>query len=197
VKLVAATILTAALALCLTPMAAAKDLTKAEVCGQSGCAALPRDKNGDGLIQLRGSEGREVAAPPKAAPYYLLVWEFGPPAEGGQTARFATMYVPSADLVAAPGMKPGSVEWFGAAEPVLARVRAVARTLEPFPAPKRWPTAIAAPANPTPTAPTPAADGRAWLPWVLTAVATLIAIGLVFALGRRMIRVRRESALTV
>jgi hypothetical protein len=185
VRLVSAAVLVTALALSLTPMALAKELTQAQVCGQSGCAALPRDKNGDGLIQLRGSEGREVASPPKAAPYYLLVWEFGPPAEGGQTARFATMYVPSADLVAAPGMKPGSVEWFGAAESVLAKVRRAIRGLAPYSAPAQWPAAISAPADVSLSTSKPA-DARNWLPWALAGVGMLAALALAFLLGRRL-----------
>ena len=184
-KLVPATVLAVALALSLTPMAAAKDLTQAQVCGQSGCADLARDKNGDGLIQLRGSEGREVASPPKAAPYYLLVWEFGPPAEDGQTARFATLYVPSADLVAAPGMKPGSIEWFGAAESVLAKVRRAIRGLEPYSAPAQWPAVISAPAV-SPSASKPADDGREWLPWAAAGVAVLAALAFAFLLARRL-----------
>jgi hypothetical protein len=171
-------------ALALTPAAAAKDLTRAEVCGQSGCADLPRDANGDGLIQLRGSEGREVSPAPKAAPYYLLVWEFGPPAEDGQTARFATLYAPSADLVAAPGMNPGSIEWFGASEAVLDKVREAIRGLEPFAAPQQWPTAISPPPN-NPTATAPGSDRRDWTQWAFVAGAALVVIAVVFSLARR------------
>jgi hypothetical protein len=172
-------------ALALTPAAAAKDLTRAEVCGQSGCAELPRDRNGDGLIQLRGSEGRDVSPAPRAEPYYLLVWEFGPPVEDGQTARFATLYAPSADLVAAPGMNPGSVEWFGAPEAVLDKVRGAIRGLEPFAAPKQWPTVISPPAN-NPTASARGSDRRDWTPWAFAAGAALLVIAVVFSLARRL-----------
>ena len=175
-----------ALALALPPLAAAKELTKAQVCGRSGCAELPRNRSGDGLIQLRGSEGREVSAPPKEGPYYLLVWEFGPPAENGQTARFATLYAPSANLVAAPGMKPGSVEWFGASKAVLDKVRGAIRGLEPFAAPKQWPTAISPPANNPPTTSAPGSDGRDWTPWAFAAGAALVVIAGAFSLARRL-----------
>jgi hypothetical protein len=175
-----------ALALAVPPLAAAKDLTRAEVCGQSGCAELPRDKNGDGLIQLRGSEGREVSPAPKAEPYYLLVWEFGPPVEDGQTARFATLYAPSADLVAAPGMNPGSIEWFGASEAVLDKVRGAIRGLEPFAAPKQWPTAITPPASNPPTGSAPGSDGRDRTPWAFAAGAALVVIAVGFSLARRL-----------
>jgi hypothetical protein len=174
-----------AVALSLAPTAGAKDLTRAEVCGQSGCAELPRDKNGDGLIQLRGSEGREVSPAPRAEPYYLLVWEFGPPVEDGQTARLATLYAPSADLVAAPGMNPGSIEWFGASEAVLEKVRGVIRGLEPFAAPKQWPTVISPPAN-NPTASARGSDRRDWTPWAFAAGAALVVIAVVFSLARRL-----------
>jgi hypothetical protein len=174
-----------AVALSLAPTAGAKDLTRAEVCGQSGCAELPRDKNGDGLIQLRGSEGREVSPAPSAERYYLLVWEFGPPVEDGQTARFATLYAPSADLVAAPGMNPGSVEWFGASEAVLDKVRGAIRGLEPFAAPKQWPTVISPPAN-NPTASAPGSDRRGWTPWAFASGAALVVIAVVFSLARRL-----------
>lgn len=181
-KLVSATLLAAAVALSLTTGAAAKDLTKAEVCGQSGCAELPRDKKGDGLIQLRGSEGREVSAPPKIEPYYLLIWEFGPPVEDGQTARFATLYAPSADLVAAPGMKPGAIEWFGASEPVLEKVRGAVGGLEPFAAPKQWPAAIHPPAVGSLATSALPSDGRNWTLWGLVAAFVVVAIWL----GRRL-----------
>jgi hypothetical protein len=171
------------LALALTPAAAAKDLTTAEVCGQSACAELPRDANGDGLIQLRGSEGREVSPAPKAEPYYLLLWEFGAPVEDGQTARFATLYAPSANLVAAPGMNPGSIEWFGASEAVLDRVRQTSRGLEPFAAPKEWPRVISPPAN-NPTTSSPGSDRRDWTRWAFAAGAVLVVIAC--SLARRL-----------
>lgn len=174
-----------AVALSLAPTAGAKDLTRAEVCGQSGCTELPRDKNGDGLIQLRGSEGREVSPAPRAGPYYLLVWEFGPPVEDGQTARFATLYAPSADLVAAPGMNPGSIEWFGTSEAVLDKVRGAIRGLEPFATPKRWPTVISPPAS-NPTASARGSDRRDWTLWALAAGAALVVIAVVFSLARRL-----------
>jgi hypothetical protein len=179
-------LLAAAVALLFAPAAAAKDLTRAEVCGQSGCAKLPRDRNGDGLIQLRGSEGRKVSPAPTAGPYYLLVWEFGPPAEDGQTARFATLYAPSADLVAAPGMNPGSIEWFGASEPVLDKVRGAIRGLEPFAAPKQWPPVISPPANNPPTTSAPGSDGRDWTPWAFAAALALAVLAVVFSLARRL-----------
>jgi hypothetical protein len=181
-----------AVACALTPAAAAKDLTNAQVCGRSGCADLPRDKNGDGLIQLRGSEGREVLPPPSVEPYYLLVWEFGPPAEDGQTARFATLYAPSADVVAAPGMYAGSIEWFGASEAVLDKVRTAVRGLEPYAAPERWPRAISPPPIDAPSAPLASAR-RDWTGWAVAAALALIAVAIVFALVRR-IRVRRLRA---
>jgi hypothetical protein len=184
VKLVPATILAAVLALSLTPLAAAKELTKAQVCGRSGCAALPRDEGGDGLIQLRGSEGRQVVTAPKPAPYYKLVWEYATP--GDVPVRNATLYVPSADLVVANGMRPGQVEWFGAAESVLAKVRSSSRKLEPFSAPAQWPTAIAASADPPHVATAPPRDGREWLPWALAAVAVLAAIAIASLLARRL-----------
>ena len=181
-----------ALALAVPPAAAAKDLTRAEVCGQSGCAELPRDKSGDGLIQLRGSEGRAVSAPPSEAPYYLLVWEFGPPAEDGQTARFATLYTPSANLVAAPGMRPGSVEWFGASPAVLDKVREATSGLEPYAAPKRWPTVISPP-SPSPATSARASDGGEWARRALAAALALLVIAVVFSLARR-VRLQRPKA---
>ena len=176
----------AAVALLLAPAAAAKDLTRAEVCGQFGCAKLPRDRNGDGLIQLRGSEGREVSPAPTAEPYYLLVWEFGPPADDGQTARFATLYAPSADLVAAPGVNPGSIEWFGASVATLDKVRGAIRGLEPFAAPNQWPTVISPPANNPPTTTVSGSDGRDWTPWAFAAAAALVVLGILGWLSRRL-----------
>jgi hypothetical protein len=181
-----ATFVVFALALVVAPVAAAKDLTRAEVCGQSGCAALPRDARGDGLIQLRGSEGREVSAAPKTAPYYLLVWEFGPPAEDGQTARFATLYAPSAELVAAPGMEPGSIEWFGASAAVLEKVRRATAGVEPYSAPRQWPTEISPPALDAPAAPVVGTDGRDWTRWALSAGLALAAVAFAVLLARRL-----------
>ena len=174
------------LVLVVAPAAGAKDLTRAEVCGQSGCADLPRDKSGDGLIQLRGSRGREVSPPPKLEPYYLLVWEFGPPVEDGQTARFATLYAPSARLVAAPGIRPGSIEWFGASAAVLEKVRRATYGVDPYSAPKQWPTAISPPALDAPPAPAARNDGRDWSRWALSAGLLLAAAAVAFAFARRL-----------
>jgi hypothetical protein len=182
-----------ALALAIAPTAAAKDLTRAEVCGRSGCVELPRNKSGDGLIELRGSQGREVLPAPKLEPYYLLVWEFGPPVEDGQTARFATLYAPFVDLVAAPGMRPGSVEWFGASEAVLDKVRAATEGLEPFAAPKRWPATISPPSA-TSATPTQGSDGRDWTRWALGAALALAVIAVIVGLGRRLPLQRPRAA---
>lgn len=174
-------------ALSLTSPALAKDLTKAQACGESGCVALPRDENGDGLIQLRGSEGRPPAPPPKAAPYYTLNWEFGRPSKDGPSVRFVTLYVPSADLVAAPGMDLGSIEWFGASKRVLEKVRAAVRNLEPFAAPKRWQPEIF---TATQLSSPPSSEGRARTNWLLAGSASLLALAIA-AFSARRLRVRR------
>jgi hypothetical protein len=175
------TLIAVALALgsIVAPVAAAKDLSRAEVCGQSGCAALPTDDDGDGLIQLRGSEGRDVAAQPRVGPYYRLNWEFS------RRVHFMTLYVPSADLVAAQGMDPGSIEWFGASEAVLAKVRGAARGLEPFAAPERWPAELlAATSIAQPAPPTPSTESRDRRGWVFGATAVLVLIGSAVFLAR-------------
>ena len=192
-KLSAATVLAAALVLSLVPVAVAKDLTQAQVCGQSGCAALPRNEDGDGLIQLRGSEGRPLAPPPESAPYYRLIWEFGRPAKDGPSVRFATLYVPAANLVAAPGRQAGSVEWFGASEAVLEKVRTAARNLEPFAAPGQWPSTIEASAPPSSTASIPASGSREWMAWGLAAAVAIVFIGVAAFLARRL---RRRAVAT-
>jgi hypothetical protein len=74
-------------------------------------------------------------------------------------------------------MKPGQVEWFGASEAVLAKVREAARALEPFAAPKRWSAEILAATPSTPTAsPAAASDGRDWRGWAFGASTVLVLI---------------------
>jgi hypothetical protein len=178
-------LLALALTLGAPPFAAAKNLTRAEVCGQSGCAELARDKSGDGLIQLRGSEGRELSPPPLPAPYYRLIWEFTPPG-GGPSVRNVTLYVLSADLIAAEGMSPGSVEWFGASEAVLDKVRTAIEGLEPFAAPYGWKASLLAAPQLTPNA--PAAESRDWTRWVLAAALVLLAAAGFLSLRLRLRR---------
>ena len=173
-------------ALVLAAPAAAKNLTDAQVCGQAGCAVLPRDEQGDGLIQLRGSEGRAVVGAPAAAPYYRLIWEFTSPA--GAKVRTATLYVPSADLIAAQGMALGSVEWFGASEAVLDKVRKASSGLDPFAAPSGWTFSLLATPQLTPSA--PAAESRDWTSWIFGAAAVLVLLAAAGLLARRL-RIRR------
>jgi hypothetical protein len=186
------TALIAGLALSLTPMAAAKGLTKAQACGQSGCAALPRNEEGDGLIQLRGPNGGRLSAPPKAAPYYKLNFTFGRP-QDGPSRTITTLFAPSARLVAAPGMTAGSLEWFPISGAVLGKAQNAVRDLEPFGAPQQWSSEIMVPTDLSPTALGSSSNRRAWLRWAFPTAAALFA----FALGGCLFRRQRARRLRV
>ena len=186
-------VLVSALALGLVSTAAAKELTKAEACGQSGCAALQRDDRGDGLVELRGG-ARNLSPSPKLMSYYKLRFQFGGPA--GQVPRaFTTLYVPSGNLVGAPGMAPGSLEWYAISGSVLEKVRDAVGRLEPFGPPKSWSAAIDEPARVVTlgAASAPRSDGRDWTPWLLTAAALVFVLGFGTFLARRL-HIRRLTA---
>jgi hypothetical protein len=184
--------LVACAAIALAPAAGAKDLTEALACGESGCAALERGDNGDGLIQLRGPSG-PLTQPPALAAYYTLNFAFGRRSQNGPSAHFTTLYVPSSNLVAANGRYPGEVEWFSISGAVLEKVRNAVRELQPFAAPKRWPATIAAPSR-LPTASPAGANGRDSTPWFFALAAALgLGFGGLLAGKRVSLRLSQET----
>ena len=181
-------VLLSALALGVAPTAAAKDLTNAEACGASGCATLQRDDKGDGLIALRGPTGPTASAPKRAA-YYRLSFTFGPGLDAGPKQTLTTLYAPSANLVGAPGMSPGSVEWFHAPGAVIERVQDAISDLEPYTAPRTWAAALETPPSVYIAEPAVAAsggEGRNWTPWLLAAAGLIVVLGGVGLVARRM-----------
>jgi len=180
-------VLVSALALGVVPTAAAKDLTNAEACGSSGCATLQRDDKGDGLIALRGPTGPTASAPERAA-YYRLSFTFGPGFDAGPKQTLTTLYVPAANLVGAPGMSPGSVEWFPAPGGVIERVQAAISDLEPYSPPTTWSAALQTPPSVylVPSSVTTTSEGRDWTPWLVAAAALILALGGVGFVARRI-----------
>ena len=112
----------ALLALLAVPAPAmAKELTKVEVCGTDGCAAITGETN---LHNFGGSGEPDgsVAAP---APFYEIRYTID--AEG-ESSQWSSWYVPSAKRLATVDERTG-VAWAPLDEP---RLAALAKTLKPF-----------------------------------------------------------------
>ena len=111
--------------------AMAKELTKVEVCGPDGCAAITGETN----LQNFGGSGEpdgSVAAP---APFYEIRYTLD--AEG-ESSQWSSWYVPSADRLATVDERTG-VAWAPLDEP---RLAALAKGLKPFARPEITSVAI-------------------------------------------------------
>ncbi len=125
------------LALALPAPAAAKELSKLDVCGPSGCNSTS-DRALLGRIGV-GSDGSIPADPPALAPYYTLVYHVragrGESFNGRKEFVFRTSYVPGAHLVRGID-ESGYVVWTTASQVFTNAIARLTRGLRPFSAPR-------------------------------------------------------------
>jgi hypothetical protein len=123
-------VLAAAAALALAAPAAAKELSKAEVCGPAGCIAVTdRDT-------LRGipTGGEELATQPPLQAFHTLrltVTE----GEGGPEHRWSVYYVDRAGMLAWKN-EGGTIVWSQLTGPAATTMTRLARGVKAFPAPQ-------------------------------------------------------------
>ena len=170
--------------LALAPSAGAKNITKAQACGQDECVAL-QDRQ---VMEILNSGG-SVSKPPPTAPYLRLDFTFD--GGGPNENSFSHLFVPSTGLIGANGETQQALLWFENDGVITERFRQAIRGLEPFAAPSAWPRNLDPPSRWTKYAPL-ADDGRNWHPWAFALGAAMIALLLGGLLARRM-RVRRPT----
>jgi hypothetical protein len=156
------------------PVAAAKEVSGAKVCGADGCRSIPR---ADETLLLGGDP---AAGPRVAEPFVKLEMRIG---AGGHSELVEMSFLPRAGLV----LYDDGFTWM---RPVaLAEMRAQAGRVTPV-APSELPaSALAAP--PTEPAPAPGASGGFDEAWLL-----LPAAGLALAAAVALARRRRHGATT-
>ncbi|HEX9380343.1 MAG TPA: hypothetical protein VF891_02510 [Gaiellaceae bacterium] len=125
------------LALALPAPAAAKELSKLDVCGSSGC-----NSTSDRALLRRigvGSDGSVPADPPGLAPFYTLVYHVRPGRgesfNGRKEIVFRTSFVPGAHLVRGTD-ENGYVVWTTASQVFTNAMARLTRGLEPFRTPR-------------------------------------------------------------
>jgi hypothetical protein len=154
-------VLAVALLLAVAPAAAAKEITKAEVCGPDGCTAVA-DIAAAAPILANGGPPR---TPPNAAPYYDVRLTV---AEGDHNATWSFAAVP-----ARHAMRADDGTWMQMAPDAAALVTKTAAGRTPYPASEL--TGWAAAPDPKPEPAT--ADSAPWPEGVIVA---LIAVAAAF-----------------
>ena len=181
-KSIRALLLTAVAVLALAAPAAAKEITQAQICGDSGCTTISDRET----LRSLPHGGEATAEPPAAAEFYTLAFTFEAAREQHQ---FRMYYVPSANLLAANGQTPAALAWFTVDGEALDAIRAAVDGLEPFPALERgWPAEIKSPARLRTAGRAAEEDGAPFLPWIALAagaVAFAALGGLTIVLRRR------------
>jgi hypothetical protein len=114
-------VLAVALLLAVAPAAAAKEITKAEVCGPDGCTAVA-----DVAVAPILGNGGPPRTPPTAAPYYDVRLTM---AEGDQNATWSFAAVP-----ARHAMRADDGTWMQMAPDAAALVTKTAAGRKPYPA---------------------------------------------------------------
>jgi hypothetical protein len=152
-------VLAVALLLAAAPAAAAKEITKAEVCGPDGCANVAK-----GSFALVG-EGGPPRTPPTAAPYYDVRITMD---EGGQDATWSYAAVPARHAIRAD-----DGTWIEMPAEQAALITKVAAGRKPYPAADLVGTAPPPDPKPAP------ADTDSPL-WPEGAIIVLIAAGAAF-----------------
>jgi hypothetical protein len=166
----------------LASSAAAKNITKAQACGEDECVAL-EDRQ---VMEILNSGGA-VSKPPPTAPFIRLDFTFD--GGGPDENSFSHIFVPSTGLIGAGGETQQALLWFENDGVITARFRAVVRGLEPYPAPSAWPRNLDAPSGWTGYAPD---ESTNWRPWAFAVGAAMIALSIGGLLARRL-RVRRPT----
>ena len=166
-------VLAVALVLAVAPAAAAKEITKAEVCGPDGCTAVA-DR---AVLPILGNGG-PPRTPPTAAPYYDVRITM---AEGDQDATWSFAAVP-----ARHAMRADDGTWMEMAPDASALVTKTAAGRKPYPAGEMAGWAAAPDPKPEPAgadSPLRGAKPGSLLPsggWPEGVIVALIAMGAAF-----------------
>jgi hypothetical protein len=147
-----------AVALVLAPAAAAKEITKAEVCGPDGCTAVA-DR---AVLPVLGNGG-PPRTPPTAAPYYDVRITM---AEGDQDATWSFAAVP-----ARHAMRADDGTWMQMAPDAAALVTKTAAGRKPYPAGEMVGWAAASDPKPEPAS----TDSPLWPEGVIVALVAVAA----------------------
>jgi hypothetical protein len=166
-------VLVVALVLVVVPAAAAKEITKAEVCGPDGCTAVA-----DVAVAPILGNGGPPRTPPTAAPYYDVRLTM---AEGDQNATWSFAAVP-----ARHAMRADDGTWMQMAPDASALVTKTAAGRKPYPASEMVGWAAAPDPKPEPAgtaSPLRGAKPGSLLPsggWPEGVMVALIALGAAF-----------------
>jgi hypothetical protein len=118
--------------------AAAKELTRVELCGRGDECAVIADRGDRRRVPMGGATS--VAAPPPR-PFYRMILTIQ---HGDQADPFLLYYVPSEELLAANAAEPGEMVWLPIADAQGREVlRQATQGLDPLPAPAAWPRRLA------------------------------------------------------
>jgi hypothetical protein len=124
-------------ALALPAPAAAKELSKLDVCGPSRCKSL----TGGALLRRfgRGSDGPAPTVAMPVAPYYKLRYHVragrGESFDGRKEMTFVTYFIPAAGLVRGTDER-GYAVWNQATPEVTAAIAKLPKGLKPYPSPR-------------------------------------------------------------
>jgi hypothetical protein len=117
----------AAVALVLAAPAAAKELTKAKLCGPVGCAVV----TDPGALRDFPTGGETVASPPSTSAYYALAISSK---DDVATHTWTIYYVPDANMLAIPDSY-GGVTWHPLFGNAIRYMKSLASRAEPYRAP--------------------------------------------------------------
>jgi hypothetical protein len=165
--------------------AAAKEVSKVQVCGAASCTTVDKSDNigggGDGLMVFAQDNGVALEDLQQPAPYYRVRITVD---EGDSDFGWSIRYVPSAKLIATRG-ESGELEWMDATDDFIAAMGQVTRGLDPIPAARMrsWmPTPLKGETPPPAPPAKPVAAPDESTPWLLYAgVAALLAVAAAFA----------------
>jgi hypothetical protein len=180
-------VLALALLLAAAPAAAAKEITKAEVCGPDGCTAVA-----DVAVAPILGNGGPPRTPPTAAPYYDVRITM---AEGDQNATWSFAAVP-----ARHAMRADDGTWMQMAPDAAALVTKTAAGRKPYPAGEMVGWAAAPDPKPEPAStdsPLLGAKPGSLLPsggWPEGVIVALIAVAAAFVARRAWLRAAARRA---
>jgi hypothetical protein len=167
----------------------AKQVSKVEICGASGCATLPRDR---AHLDAFMNGGVPADPPPRAAAWYSIRYTISPgDGEDIKPFTFRNAYVPGANRLRERD-EGGAFAWFEPSRAFVREVRAVMRRVTAYPASRlRGLDANALEPRVIEVAPPPGrppaarATGDASTPWGWIAIAASAAAVLLAALAAR------------
>lgn len=116
--------------------AAAKEISKVQLCGVSGCESMT-DRSQTSAIAAGGSDN--AAPPPALGAYYRLSFTVTAPpgasfSDGHRSATWSEYYVPDSKVLRQTG--DGMAQWFYLSPKAAGLLGTLAKSVKPFPKPK-------------------------------------------------------------